>query len=151
MVKNATKAEPMKPVKIINKSFNSNKYAPFNNINAKAPKMVGMLNKNANFEVSFKFKPIINAPVIAIPDLEAPGKIANAWKQPINKAAVRVNSVKDFDWVEILKTAYNKTANKRFVHAIEFVFENLYSVKSEKNNPTIIIGRVATKRFNASK
>ena len=40
--------------------------------------MVGMLNKNANFEVSFRFKPISNAPVMAIPDLEAPGKIAKA-------------------------------------------------------------------------
>ena len=38
--------------------------------------MVGMLNKNANFEVSFRFKPISNAPVMAIPDLEAPGKMA---------------------------------------------------------------------------
>ena len=78
MVKNATKAEPKKPVNIINKSFNSNEYAPLKKINTKAPKMVGMLNKNANFEVSFRFKPISNAPVMAIPDLEAPGKIAKA-------------------------------------------------------------------------
>ena len=78
MVKNATKAEPKKPVKIISKSFNSNEKAPFKNINTKAPIMVGMLNKNANFEVSLRFKPISNAPVMAIPDLEAPGKIARA-------------------------------------------------------------------------
>ncbi len=107
--------------------------------------MVGMLIKNANFEVSFRFKPISNAPVMAIPDLEAPGKIANAWKQPIIKAAVKVNSAKDFVWVEDLKAKYNKTANMRFVHAIEFRLANLESVKSEKNNPAMIIGRVATK------
>ena len=34
---------------------------------------------------------------------------------------------------------------------IEFILANLESVKSEKNNPTIIIGRVATKRFNPKK
>ena len=113
--------------------------------------MVGMLNKNANFEVSFRFKPISNAPVMAIPDLEAPGKMAKAWKQPIIKAVVKVNSAKDFDWAEDLKTTYNKTANIRLVQAIEFVLANLDSVKSEKNNPRIMIGRVATNRFNPKK
>ena len=63
IVKNATKAEPKNPVRIINKSFNSNEKAPFKNINIKAPKIVGMLSKNANFDVSFRFKPISNAPV----------------------------------------------------------------------------------------
>jgi hypothetical protein len=42
----------------------------------KAPRIVGMLNKKANLEVSFKFKPINKAAVIAVPDLEAPGKRA---------------------------------------------------------------------------
>ena len=42
----------------------------------KAPRIVGMLNKKANLEASFKFKPINKAAVIAVPDLEAPGKSA---------------------------------------------------------------------------
>ena len=42
----------------------------------KAPKIIGMLNKKANLEASFKFKPINKAAVIAVPDLEAPGKSA---------------------------------------------------------------------------
>jgi hypothetical protein len=41
-----------------------------------APKIVGILNKKANLEASFKLKPMNNAAVIAVPDLEAPGKSA---------------------------------------------------------------------------
>ena len=78
MVKNATNAEPIKPVTIINKSSVEIKKAPYASIKIKAPKMVGMLSKKANFEVSLRFKPIGNAPVIAIPDLDAPGKTAKA-------------------------------------------------------------------------
>ena len=78
MVINATKAEPINPVSIISMSLNAIEQAPLTSINVKAPKIVGMLNKKANFEASLRFNPIINAPVIAIPDLEAPGKTANA-------------------------------------------------------------------------
>ena len=43
-----------------------------------APRIVGMLSKKANLEESLRFNPTNNAPVIAIPDLEAPGKTAKA-------------------------------------------------------------------------
>ena len=33
-----------------------------------------VFNKKANLEASFKFKPMNNAAVIAVPDLDAPGK-----------------------------------------------------------------------------
>ncbi len=78
MVKKAIKAELIKPVNIISMSLDAIEKAPLASISIKAPKMVGMLKRNANFEVSLIFSPIINAPVIAIPDLEAPGKTANA-------------------------------------------------------------------------
>ena len=78
MVKNATKAEPIKPVSIISMSLDAIEKAPLASISIKAPKMVGMLNRKANLEASLIFSPIVNAPVIAVPDLEAPGKTANA-------------------------------------------------------------------------
>ena len=78
MVINATKAEPIKPVSIIIISLDTIEKPPLASISTKAPKIVGMLNKKANLEVSLIFSPIINAPVIAIPDLEAPGNTANA-------------------------------------------------------------------------
>ena len=78
MVKNAMTAEAMNPVNIISMSLSAIEQAPLLIINIKAPIMVGMLNRKANLEVSLMFNPIINAPVIAIPDLEAPGKTANA-------------------------------------------------------------------------
>ena len=42
-----------------------------------APKIVGILNKNANLDASFRFKPMNKAAVIAVPDLDAPGNKAN--------------------------------------------------------------------------
>jgi hypothetical protein len=41
-----------------------------------APKIVGIANKKANFDESFKFNPINKAAVIAVPDLYAPGNKA---------------------------------------------------------------------------
>ena len=49
-----------------------------------------MPNKNENFDASFRFKPINNAAVIAVPDLDAPGKRAKHWTIPINTAVKRV-------------------------------------------------------------
>jgi hypothetical protein len=63
------------------------------------------------------------------------------------KAANRVSSVKDLDWLEDLKATYNKPANMRFAHAIELIFADRDSVKSDASNPTKIIGKVATIRF----
>jgi hypothetical protein len=42
-----------------------------------APKIVGIASINENLDASFKFKPIKRAAVIAVPDLEAPGKREN--------------------------------------------------------------------------
>ena len=64
------------------------------------------------------------------------------------KAANKVNSAKDFDWREDLKAAYNNPANTRFAQAIELMFADLDSAKSEAINPTNTIGRVATIRLS---
>ena len=71
IVKKATNSETKNPINMLTKS----KFIWSKSINKKtnAPAIVGMLSKNANFEASFKFNPIKSAPVIAIPDLEAPG------------------------------------------------------------------------------
>jgi len=142
------RAEPINPVSIMSMSLNAIEYAPLASISTKAPKIVGILNKKANFEVSLRFNPIINAPVIAIPDLEAPGKTANAWKQPMIKAANKVNSLKDLDWLENLKTPYNKQAKTRFAQAIESIFEDLDSTPSDASNPMTTMGKVAIRRFS---
>ena len=42
-----------------------------------APSIVGILNKKANLDASFRFKPMNKAAVIAVPDLDAPGNRAN--------------------------------------------------------------------------
>ena len=62
-----------------------------------APKIVGIASRKANLEESFKFNPINNAAVIAVPDLDAPGNKANIWKTPIKIAPKIVNSTKLFD------------------------------------------------------
>ena len=48
------------------------------------------------------------------------------------------------DWREDLKAAYSNPANIRFAQAIESMFADLDSAKSEAINPTNTIGRVAT-------
>ena len=54
----------------------------------------------------------------------------------------------DLDWLEDLKAAYSKPANTRFAQAIELILVDLDSVRSDASNPTITIGKVATRRFN---
>ena len=54
--------------------------------------MVGIPNINANLDASFKFNPISNAAVIAVPDLDAPGMRAKHWNAPINNAVNNVIS-----------------------------------------------------------
>ena len=58
---------------------------------------MGIAKRKANFEESFKFKPIKRAAVIAVPDLDAPGNKAKTWKAPINNAPIIVSSNKVFD------------------------------------------------------
>ena len=76
-----------------------------------APKIVGILNKKANLEASFKFKPMNNAAVIAVPDLEAPGKSAKTWNNPINKAHMILSSTNVL-LAELYRYAKNKNPEK---------------------------------------
>ena len=55
------------------------------------------------------------------------------------------------DWREDLKAAYSNPANIRFAQAIESMFVDLDSAKSEAINPTSTIGRVATIRLSPNK
>ena len=70
--------EPIKPASKIIKSSMESTYASDTNIKTIAPRIVGMLSKKANLEESLRFKPTSSAPVMAIPDREAPGKTAKA-------------------------------------------------------------------------
>lgn len=73
IVKKAKIAEIEKPINKLIKLRTSNEAMLSIIKKTKAPKIVGMLSKNANFDESFKFKPISSAAVIAVPDREAPG------------------------------------------------------------------------------
>ena len=90
MVKKAIKAEAKNPVSKITKSSAVKIKASLSTIRTRAPRIVGMLNRKANLDESLMFRPTSKAPVIAIPDLEAPGKIAKACRQPMARAAPRV-------------------------------------------------------------
>ena len=59
-----------------------------------APRIVGIASINENLDASFRFKPTKRAAVIAVPDLEAPGKRENTWKKPIQSAPTSVNCIK---------------------------------------------------------
>ena len=47
--------------------------------------IAGIPNRKENFAASALSQPDIKAVEIVMPDLEIPGKIANAWKRPIKK------------------------------------------------------------------
>ena len=70
-------AEKLNPINRLNMLIASNELKLSMSKNISAPSIVGMLNKKANLEASFKFRPIRSAAVIAVPDLEAPGIKAN--------------------------------------------------------------------------
>ncbi len=55
-----------------------------NSTNA-AREIAGSPKRKENFAASPLSHPEIKAQEIVTPDLETPGKIANAWKKPINK------------------------------------------------------------------
>ena len=84
-----------------------------------------MLRRNANFAESFNVNPISIAPVIAVPDLEAPGIRAKHWNIPMIKAALKVKSTNlKFSFL-CKKTSNNKIANTILDNAIVKVLNNL--------------------------
>ena len=60
--------------------------------NINEARIVGILNKNANLEPDLSERPIKSAPVIAIPEREAPGNSAKIWNKPITNADNKVIS-----------------------------------------------------------
>src|SRR3989339_1340328 len=57
-----------------------------------APNITGMLIKNENFIADFSSNPLSNPDEIVLPDLEIPGKIANACANPIQTASIQLGS-----------------------------------------------------------
>ena len=108
-----------------------------------APSIVGIAKRKANFEESFKFKPIKRAAVIAVPDLDAPGSKAKTWKTPINNAPIIVSSTMVFDEDAYLYATSSNPANRRFIYAMFSILVLFDSIKSEPNRPTRTIGKVA--------
>ena len=72
-----------------------------------APKIVGIASINENLDASFKFKPIKRAAVIAVQELEAPGKRENTWKNPIKRAPKKGNCI------TFLLLKFNLNANNK--------------------------------------
>ena len=72
-------------------TINGKKPNEFNSLKEKmnwiiaAKDMAGMPKRNENLAASSLFQPDTRAVEIVIPDLETPGKIANAWEKPIKK------------------------------------------------------------------
>ena len=56
------------------------------NSKIKEPKITGIEIRKENFTASSLFIPKILEVEIVIPDLEIPGKIANAWPKPVTSA-----------------------------------------------------------------
>ena len=73
---NAKTMDVTKPINIGSKSIDPSKDIISFNKKTKAPKIVGIAQRKANLDASFKFKPIKSAAVMAVPDLEAPGNSA---------------------------------------------------------------------------
>jgi len=108
-----------------------------------APKIVGIANKKANFDESFKFNPINKAAVIAVPDLDAPGNKAKTWNIPIKIAPAIVSSIKLLDEALYLYAKSKKPANKRFMYAMLAILFLFDSIKSVPSRPATTIGIVA--------
>ena len=99
MVRNAIAPEIKNPREIANIFKVSSEYIASMPIKKTDPRMVGIAKRNANFAAGINFKPMNIPPVIAIPDLDAPGRIANACMLPIIKACQNVNWDKSFDFL----------------------------------------------------
>ena len=73
MVRNAKIIDVKKPILKLSSSKATFSLFKSRTSKVKAPKIVGIASKNANFEASFRLNPIKSPAVIAAPDLEAPG------------------------------------------------------------------------------
>lgn len=79
---------------------------------AVAPKMAGIANKNEKLTASMADHPRILAADMVDPLRETPGKIANAWKRPMNKASDHLfvfNCSVVFSWPNLIP-AYKMAA-----------------------------------------
>jgi hypothetical protein len=76
-VKKAKAIEVKNPIQIGSKSIDISDDVISFKRKTRAPKIVGIANRKANLDASFKFKPTKRAAVIAVPDLDAPGNRAN--------------------------------------------------------------------------
>jgi hypothetical protein len=76
-VRKAKIIEVKNPIQIGSKSIDTSDDVISFNRKTRAPKIVGIANRKANLDASFKFKPTKRAAVIAVPDLDAPGNRAN--------------------------------------------------------------------------
>ena len=76
MVKKAIKADTEMPINIRQISVMLIEPSSLKRSNISEARIVGILNKNANLEPDLSERPINSAPVIAIPEREAPGNSA---------------------------------------------------------------------------
>ena len=111
--------------------------------------MAGMPKIKENFAASFLFHPVKSAVEIVTPDLETPGKIANAWEKPINRLSIYLKFLKFIKLLFELSAMYINNDIKKETIAIErFERKNIFE-KSGTNNfilpPRIIIGIVPIK------
>ena len=111
--------------------------------------MAGRPKIKENFAASFLFHPVKSAVEIVTPDLETPGKIANAWEKPTKKLSIYLKFLKFLKLLFELSATYINNDIKKETIAIERFERKIIFEKSGTNNfilpPRIMIGIVPIK------
>ena len=84
-----------------------------------ANEIAGIPKRKENFAASFLPQPDTRAVEIVTPDLETPGKIAKAWKKPINKLSENLWFIKFIEPFLELSAMYMKIAIRNETNAID--------------------------------
>ena len=84
-----------------------------------AIEIAGIPKRNENLAASVLSHPEIKAVEIVTPDLETPGKIANAWEKPINKLSEKLWFFKFIKPFFELSAKYIKIAIRNETNAID--------------------------------
>ena len=98
-----------------------------------AREMAGIPKRKENFAASPLSHPDIRAVEIVIPDLETPGKMANAWKKPIKKLSEKLWFLILIEPFFELSAKYIKKAIRNETNAID-KFERITFSKKEGIN-----------------
>ncbi len=121
----------------------------FNTINKPPAKITGMDKSMENSAASFLFNFKKRPAVMVIPERLVPGIKANAWKQPMTKAFLKVISPIVFSPGLEESATYNKTPKKMEVQAIIYGERKDCSIKELSKPPAATAGNVPMISFKS--